>query len=64
MKEKTLLCRRCVHKMPPCPQCAVNSKNNHRLSPVVSESCFMGEVNKKEAIKDLKIYEQLDENEK
>lgn len=55
MKEKTLLCRR-VHKMPPCPQCnsAVNSKNNHRLSPVVSESCFMGEVNKKGGNKGLK----------
>lgn len=42
----------------------MNSKNNHMRSSVVSESCFMGKVKEKEAIKDLKIHEQLGENEK
>lgn len=63
MKEKTLLCHIvCINAS--LPMVYSDSKNNHRYSQVVSESCFMGEVNKKEAIKDLKIHEQLGENEK
>lgn len=64
-RENIIVPSLCV-QMPPCPQPAVNSNRTitgiHLLFP--RETVSWREVNKKEAIKDLKIYEQLGENKK